>query len=74
MDIGRNVKEKTRLVQMEVLTEEFRGIFMDEMTAFREHVERVKILYKAMKDLKVQLLPTPVHYSNGFCRGLRLSK
>ena len=58
VDIGGNVKEKTGLVQIEVPTEEFRGIFMDEMTAFREHAERVKIQYKAMKDLKVQLLPT----------------
>ena len=43
VDIGGNVKEKTRLVQIEVPAEEFRGIFMDEMTAFREHAERVKI-------------------------------
>ena len=58
VDIGGNVKEMTRLVQIEVPAKEFGGIFMDEMTAFREHVERVKIQYKAVKDLKVQLLPT----------------
>ena len=38
VDIGGNVKENTRLVQIEVPAEEFRGIFMDEMTVFREHV------------------------------------
>ena len=58
VDIRGNVKEKTRLVQTEVPAEEFRGIFMDEMTAFREHIEHIKIQYKAMKNLKVQLLPT----------------
>ena len=58
VDIGGNVKEKTRPVQIEVPTEEFRGIFIDEITAFREHVEHITIQYKVMKDLKVQLLPT----------------
>ena len=27
------------------------------MTAFREHVECIKVQYKAIKDLKIQLLP-----------------
>ena len=52
VDIRGNVKETTRLVQIEVPAEEFPGIFMDEMTAFRDHVECVKIQYKTMKDLK----------------------
>ena len=57
VDIEGNAKDMMRLVQIEVPAEEFREIFMYEITAFREHVECIKIQYKAVKDLKVQLLP-----------------
>ena len=58
INIGGNIKEKTRLVEIEIPVADFRDLFMDEMSNFRDHMERVKVQYKAIKDLKEKLLPT----------------
>lgn len=60
IDVGGKVKEKTRLVSVEVPTDEFKTIFKSEIESFREHVSRVKSQYKAVKDLKEKLLPGQV--------------
>ena len=60
VEIGGNVKDKTRLVSVEVPTEEFKTIFKNEMESFREHVDGVKSQYKAVKELKEKLLPGQV--------------
>ena len=58
ISIGGNIKEKTRLVEIEIPVADFRDLFMDEMSNLRDHVERVKVQHKAIKDLKEKLLPT----------------
>ena len=58
INIEGNIKEKTRLVEIEIPVADFKDLFMDEMSNFRDHVERVKVQYKAIKDLKEKLLPT----------------
>ena len=69
--VGGKVKDKTRLVSVKVSAEEFKSIFREEMREFREHVDRVKIQYRPVKDVKEGLLPGPVMLQMDFAEDYR---
>ena len=71
IEVGGKVKDKKRLVSVEVSAEEFKSIFREEMREFREHVDRVKIQYRAVKDLKEGLLPGQVMLQMDFAEDYR---
>ena len=74
--IGGKVKDNTRLVSVEVPTEEFKTLCKNEMESFKEHVGRVKSQYKlALQNLKEKLKITWTSYTAiGLCRRLPLPK
>ena len=66
--MGGKVKDNTRLVSVEVPTEEFKTLFKNEMESFKEDVGRVKSQYKALEDTKEKLLPGQVMLQTDFVK------